>query len=471
MKIDDRMKKDLELRDYTLGALMTVSAFEGVFPSAADKRSILPPADNELIVNTDDYRKKFNTDPVLKWGVNNKFPTDILEEAMKCTVFESAMKIFCDHLYGQGFFFYREVFKNGERVIEEVDDPELMDYLYEVGYYEYYYAVSRELPHWANFFPMYYLNKKRDIVKLKLEDSPYCRLERPNWKTGKKENIYVSAQWPNGLDLKSPIIPDNWTGWVNKIPLLDNFNYVTELSLMRSKYTFAQHLKYHTTGFTYGRAPWHSLWLNRWLGISAGVPEMTVRLYEASMQIQYLVYMHENWIKMKFPDWETEGFDREAALKALQDSWDKNLKGKDKSFKSLMLSMFTNPNNGELVKSVMFEPMNNKLQKGDFIPDSQMADTQIIFAIGLPMAMIGLVQPGAKGGEAGSGSPIREASLSLNSRLRPDRDLMHTPFYVLRDYMFKGDKKRKGLKIGTRDYVINSLDGRAATSGKEATAV
>lgn len=459
--------KELKQRDYTLGGLMTVSALDGVFPKA-EARSFLPPADSENIVNTDDYRKRFLADPVLKWGTNNRFPQEIEEEAMKCTVFESGMKILCDHLHGQGFFLYEEKFEKGQRIMTEVEDDELMNMLYDIGYYEYYYAASRELPRWGNIFPLYYLNSKRQIAKLKVEDSPFCRLERPNWKTGKKENVYISAQWGNNLNLTSKNIPEHLQGWVNKYPLLDTYNYVNELSLLKSKYTFAQHIKFHTSGFSYGRAPWHSLWLNRWLGISAGVPEMTVRLYESSMQIQYLVYMHEQWVKLKFPDWDKDNFDKEAAIKELQSSWDKNLKGKDKAFKSLMLSMFTDPKSGDMVKSVLFEPMSNKIQKGDFIPDSQMADTQIIFAIGLPMAMVGLVQPGAKGGEAGSGSPIKEASLSLNSRLRPDRELMHTPFYVIRDYMFKGDKKRAKLKIGTRDYIINSLDQRAASSGSEA---
>lgn len=452
------------------GFMVQKSPLSGVVAAAATPAKMLPPKDSDVLVNTTNYRKAFQSSPVLEWGEDNNFPMAIDEVAMKSTVFESGMKVLADHLHGQGFFLYQEIFKDGQRVIEEVNDEELVQYLYDTGYYEYYYKASRELPRWGNLVPLYYMNKMRQIVKLKCAEGPFFRLERPAPKSGRPENCYLSAQWPNGLKLTSTVIPSDLAGWVKRLPLLDEYDYLNDLNLLKTKFTFAQHVKYHTSGYQYGRAPWHSLYLNRWLAVSGSVGEMMVKIYESGMTINYLLYFHADWVKKKYPSWDEKDFNKEKAMTELQQMFEDAMTGKTNAMRSLMLTAWNNTQSGELVKSLTVDTVDNKQREGNWVPDSQAADAQVLFALGIDPSLIGLLQPGGKNA-GGSGSNIREASLALNMRLRADRELLHTPFYVLRDYKYPNDLKRRSLKIGTRDFIINTLDQRAASSSKEVTAV
>lgn len=452
--------------------VVTVNHYSGILDYSA--KSAMPPADSPT-VNITDYRKAFNQCPVLPWGPKNNFPFEIDEEAKASTIFEGGFKVLCDHMRGQDFFLYKFVYKDGKRIIEEVQDDEILDELEDIGYHEYWYDGCAELPKWGNIMPIYGMNANRDIRNIRCFDGSWSRFEKPHPKNGKIENLYVSAQWGNGIDkqITKGIIPDNLKSWVFKYPLLDRMNYVDQLDsrTMRKYNSFASHTKYHTSGSVYGRAPWHSLFVNRWLGISGKVPEMIMRYYEAAMTINYLIYIDQDWLLKKFEgfeDWDEET--KAEKIKALQDSYEKNLKGGENAFKSLMLSYKVNDQGNE-VKNVKFESLENKIREVTVIPDSQVSDGQILFALGVGPALMGAVLPGAKGSEGGSGSDIRASSLALQMRLTPDRNLVHNAFYIWRDYKFRNskDRNKKRIMIGTRDYIINTLDGAAPASAKVTT--
>ena len=422
-------------------------------------------------VNLQNYRKAWLANPVLYWGPENLFPFLLDKEAQQCDTLEAGLKRVSDHLYGQGFYLYRDVFKNGQREVEEVDEPEIYDMLYNSGYHEYYAKACKELPRWGNIFPVYLLNEQHKIVQIKLYDVPFCRLERPDFKSGRIEAVYVSGQWEHGLVVTSAaVLKDTFLKkWVKRFPLLDENFYHDQLTEEENVYTWCQHLKYHTSGKAYGRAPWHSAYFNRWTALSAAVPEMKMRLFEYAMTINYMVYIDEEYWRSKYgnewEDWEVT--ERQAKITEKQREIEKYLSGKDNAWKTLFSSKI-HDSNGNDVKTIIIEAIDNRLKEGTYIPDSQIADVHILQALGVDPTLMGVGgnSPGGKQ-SAGSGSNIREASLSLNAILRPDRELINTAYYVMRDLNFPD---KKDIKIGVRDYVINTLDGRSPTSGAEAVA-
>jgi hypothetical protein len=434
--------------------------------------SAAPPKDTDTI-NLTNYKKTFETSPVLKWGTDNRFPNDIDAEALQSSVFEGAMKVLCDHMRGQNLSLALPTYKDGKLILEEVEDKEVMQILEDIGYFEYWYDACGELPKWGNVWPLFGLNEAREIKRIKVYDAMHTRLERPAPGSGAIENIYVSAQWANKIDkdFVKGKIPSTLKGWIQKFPLLSRQNYVAEMSALKSAW-MAAHIKFHTSGSNYGRAPWHSLYINRWLGISGKVPTMLMRYYEAAMTINYLIYMNQDFLEKQLSykeNWTEE--EKAQKVKEIQKSYEKNLKGSDNAFKSLMFS-FKADGMGNTVKNVMIETLDNKMREGSFIPDSQLSDGQILFALGIAPALLGAVVPGSKGGEGGSGSNIREASLSLQMRLRPDRELVNTAFYMWRDYHFRKEPKsdpRRNYQLIVKDYAINTLDGRAPSAAQETT--
>jgi hypothetical protein len=434
--------------------------------------SAAPPKDTDAI-NLTNYKKTFETCPVLKWGTDNCFPNNIDAEALQSSVFEGAMKVLCDHMRGQNLSLALPTYKNGKLTLEEVEDKEVMQELEDIGYFEYWYDACGELPKWGNVWPLFGLNEAREIKRIKVYDAMHTRLERPAPGSGAIENIYVSAQWANNIDkdFVKGKIPATLKGWIQKFPLLSRQNYVAEMAVLKSSW-MAAHIKFHTSGSNYGRAPWHSLYINRWLGISGKVPTMLMRYYEAAMTINYLIYMNQDFLEKQLSykeNWTEE--EKAQKVKEIQQSYEKNLKGSDNAFKSLMFS-FKADGMGNTVKNVMIETLDNKMREGSFIPDSQLSDGQILFALGIAPALLGAVVPGSKGGEGGSGSNIREASLALQMRLRPDRELVYTAFYMWRDYNFRKLGKtdpRRNYQLIVKDYAINTLDGRAPSAAQETT--
>lgn len=455
--------------------MVTVNHFAGLVSMEDKSKAALPAEDKFDPERPGNFKQQFKADPVLCWGAQNKYPNELEEEAKMSSVFEGGMKVLCDTLRGQDLFLYKNVFENGERRVVEVDRADILDELYAIGYYEYWHDACGLLPRWGNVFPIFGLNESsKEIRLIKAYDTFNCRLERPNPDTGKIQNMYVSSQWANGVHkhFKAGEIPSNLEGWIKKFPILDRYNYLNELKVQAGKKynTFAAHIKYQTSGSAYGRAPWHSLFANRWLGISGKVPEMIMRYYEAAMTINYLIYLDDEWLTKKYPDfYKWKDAERADKIKEIQDSYENNLKGTGNALKSFLLMM--RHKDGKVEKNVLIEPVDNKMREGTFIPDSQVADSQVLFTLGLPPALLGAVIPGAKGNEGGSGSNIREASLAMQMRMKPDRELIHTAFYIWRDYKFRNtnDKEAKQLMIGTRDYIINTLDGRAPAAAQVTT--
>lgn len=454
---------------------------KGVFNISAS--SPLPPKENFDIANPDEYKNQFTTNPVIPWGKNNLFPTELDAVASQVPVVESGLKILSDHLAGQGLYLYIEKFEKGKRIIEEVDNEILLEAMYNANFYEYWDTGCRELPRWGNVFPVHKLTNERKYSQIRVYDTPWNRLERHDPTDAEIKNIYVSSQWWRGIDslINKGEITDDLKKWIFKIRLLNDFDPAVQMFGDKNTFSFAQHIKYHTSGHDYGRSPWHACFRNGWLGISKGVPAMLKKLFENVMTINYHVEVDSEYWKTRVGnEWEDEQiWTPEKKAEHIAD-WQKEIERKlvgEANIGKSVFSTLIRVNGTEQISAIKITVVENKLLTAgeNFIPNSQQADGQITGAIGLDPSMIGLVVPGGKQ-SAGSGSNIREASLALNARLRPDRERLLEPFYTMRDYMLlqnpslAKDPNFKKIKIGVRDYIINTLDERAPASGKEVTA-
>lgn len=427
-----------------------------------------PPKATFQKINTESYSKAFDADPILFWGKKNNYPQILDLEARKCNVLEAGLMVISDHMYGQGLFLYREKWENNERVIEEVYDAEIMSWIKESGYAKYYFHACKEYTRWGNIWPIFLLNDQKKIAKIRLYDSAFCRLEKPDPKTGEINKIYVSAQWGEpSFKLSSKEVPENMKVWVKTFTLLDEWDPAVKILTHQDK-QYAMHIKHPSSGQHYGRVPWHAAYENRWTSISISVPEMKMRLFEYAMTLNFIAYIdNDYWRNVYGEEWDSWDSEiRKSKIAKKQKEIEDNLIGKDNAFKTLFASMKYDKNSGKDYKSIIIEVIDTKLKEGNYIPDAQVADGQIMFSLTVDPSLLGLSVPGGKN-SAGSGSNIREASLALNARMKPHRDLIHSPFYVASEI----NKWNPEIKIGVRDYIINTLDQRAVTAKKDVTAV
>ena len=87
----------------------------------------------------------------------------------------------------------------------------------------------------------------------------------------------------------------------------------------------------------------------------------------------------------------------------------------------------------DFVTGWKIEVIDNKLNNTAYLPDSQAANSEILFAIGVDPCLIGAGNPGEAIG-AGSGSDKREAYWMLNADMGTDRSVSLAPLYFIRDF-------------------------------------
>ena len=430
-----------------------------------------PPKNVGDTLNLTDYKKSAKADPILYWGEKNNYPQELDAILRKCGVLEAGLLLSGDYLIGQGTYLYTEFLDADNQVQQKIIlDTEISDELDSMGYENYRHIASRDYLKWGNIWPIYKMNDGRDIVQIKIHDSIFCRLEKPNASTAEIENMYVSGQWAN-LDFakNADAYAKQLKQWVTKYKMLKDFQIIAQMEAQPQVFDFAQHIKLHTSGSYYGRVPWHAVYESGWVDISVSVPQMKRRLFKNSMTLNYIVKVHEDYWKQRYSTWANmTPKEKEEAIKSKQREIEDNLVGESKAYKTLFISYKTDPRSGAAVYSLEIELVDNKLKEGTHIPDAQIADAQIVFALLVDPSLFGMSAPGSSN-QTGSGSNIREASLALQARLKPHQDLINQPFYVIAEQ--KGWKARyKGLKIGTKGYVINTLDQKAASNSKTTTA-
>ena len=77
--------------------------------------------------------------------------------------------------------------------------------------------------------------------------------------------------------------------------------------------------------------------------------------------------------------------------------------------------------------------IDNKLKDDAYLPDSQAANSEILFSMGVDPALLGAGIPGGKLG-AGSGSDKREAYWMLNANMGIDRSVSLSLLEFIRDF-------------------------------------
>lgn len=445
---------------------------QGLFTES--KLSPNPPAEDFSPLNIED-KSKSNSSPVLFWGPNNDYAQQLSEIKSKCNVLESALEVKGDLFIGRGLFLYQEDYQNDRKIIEINMPTEIEDAWDASNINHYIDTAMRDFITWGNVWPLFYLSKTRKISQIRMYDAVFNRLARPNPATGIFEHIYVSSQFGvNGFSISEPIDKE-LKPYVKKIPLLDNFSPERQMRDSKAK-VFALHVKNHTSGKAYGRVPWHSAYENGWVEISSSVPKMKSRIYQNIMNLSQIIYIHKKLWETTYGDkWGTmDQVEKNKAIKKKQQEIEKNLVGMDESGKSLFSGM-DNDSAGNIIKSIIIESIDSPFKDGNLLTDAMQADTQVLNSVGIDPTILGMVSPGGGKQSAGSGSNIREAIQAISARSYPTRQKILQPLYTWMKYEGWDKKYRTSgehlgpIKIGLRDFVINSLDLQAPKTFKEVT--
>jgi hypothetical protein len=368
--------------------------------------------------------------PFSIWGDDNLFPQNVLTDLGKSHVASKAIEKRQTIHFGRGIIAYRNM-KDATGVMnqEVVNDQEIMDF-FEINTINFQWPkLILGLETLYNAWIEVILNKGRDrINRFYVKDSAYCRMAKMDPVTRKIPYLYYSAQWEMAPDAESEV--------VEKIPMWDP----SKLDPVTGVYPdgkFAIQLTYQTLNTTfYSLAPWNAVRVNKWMDIAAKVPALKYAIMKNQMTIKYHVQIPDFYFDNKYP---SPDYTKEQRTKGIQETLDELndfLSDVENSGKSFVSMLTWDKIEKKLKDGWKIEVIDNKLVDGAYLPDTQAANSEILFGMGVDPCLIGSSGVPGGGGKlgAGSGSDKREAYWMLNADMGISRQSSLWPLYFVKRF-------------------------------------
>jgi len=379
---------------------------------------------NDAGKNDEVAPKAISSQPYSPWGDSNLFPQEVLADLEKNSVALRALDKRKRVHYGRGILAYRDIIDaTGKPDREPVKDPEVVEFFRVNQINKRWIDHIFSLEIFANSWLEFILNKGKDrINKVFIKDPAYCRLAKMD-ETCRIQNLYYSAQWEYTPSVESEV--------VDTIPMwnpakFDGNKYIDGKFIYPTFYRSFNKSYYHM-------AIWNSIRANKWMDIANKVPVLKSAIMKNQMTIKYHIVIPDDYFSKRYPspDFTTET--REAKRAEVLSDMNKFLADAENSGKAFVTFAFYSKVKEDYLSGWQINVIDNKLQDSAYLPDSQAANSEILFAIGVDPSMIGAGLPGGKMG-AGSGSDKREAYWMLNADMGPDRQVSLEPLYFVRDF-------------------------------------
>ncbi len=359
------------------------------------------------------------------WGDSNQFPQEVLTDINKNSVALRALDKRKRVHFGRGIIAYRETpgAAGTDPVRVPVTDPDIVEFLRINQVNLIWPDLIMGLETFANGWLEFIMNKGRDkINRVFVKDPAYCRNAKMD-PANKIPAMYYSAQWemnPSFDNIK-----------VVSLPMFDQDKYN---GTMYADPQFAMHIFYRSFNKSFYHLPlWNAVRANKWMYIANSVPALKAAIMKNQMTIKYHITIPDDYFEREYPapDYTPE----KRATKKLEvlNNVNSFLADVDNSGKSFISYSRYNAIKMDFVTGWKIEVIDNKLNNTAYLPDSQAANSEILFAIGVDPCLIGAGNPGEAIG-AGSGSDKREAYWMLNADMGTDRSVSLAPLYFIRDF-------------------------------------
>ena len=400
------------------------------------------------------------------WGPDNQRPQQIIADIENNPELAQTLYHKAQSLIGGGLVYGHMVIDpEGVQRLVPVLDPEVEAWMKRTNIKKYLRESAKDFyALWHGFTEFLMSQDGKTVAAIACHDTSFCRFAVQDPKTGRIPYVYVCANW----DLVATVEDET----VAKLPMLDTyFDVVTQMQLTRQPRYI-----YPTAGTATGRvyyqpAPWHSLRSSGWLELANAIPKFKKALMRNQFTIKYHVQIPDWWWLQKFPDWEKEPKLKASRVASELKAFNDKMSGENGAGNSILTMIKTGPD-GRAYDGWKITAIDDKLQDGKYIEDSQEASSHIFFAVGVDPTLIGAA-PG-KGMGAGSGSDKRVAYNIQQLNMKPEADIILEPVQAAMDFNQYGVASSaigQPYTVMFRSYFIETLNqGRATKELKPANA-
>ncbi len=378
---------------------------------------------------------------IVPWGEDNDLPQQIIKKVEANTDLSTGMLFNIQVGYGEGIVPVRiELDSNNKKQLIPVFDNDEINEFFEYNQINSYLLEQlTDLNYFYNVFPEIILNrdnpKKRKIVELTSKEAAFSRWTSMDEKTGKIKYHVYSAKWGDGepdekdiditpvLDYKRPI-PDI----LQRIGRIQRNDGKTKDD---KEYRYIIPVSMPTPGRSYYQKPyWYSIIESGWYDFAVSIPEFKKYLIQNGMTIRYIIYLEDEYFDDIFAreGIKTAEEQKERIKKEYQDL-NKFLTGLKNTGKS-MVSFYKYSPNGDKRYRIEIKAVEGADNKGgEYVQDSGEVSNMIAYTLGVHPSIIGAT-PGKNSGF--SGTDKRELFIIKQALLKPIRDLLLKPLYLIK---------------------------------------
>lgn len=363
--------------------------------------------------------KPENTNPDYSpWGDDNLYPQNVMEDLEENSIALRVLSVRSATHFGRGIIAYIE---NEEGKKQIIKSGPVFDFFKRNMINARWPKHILALETFANSFPELIMNKNGDKINtINILDPVFCRYEKMDEKTLRINKLFYSAKWPSPteeyLQTISLYDPDKFDSGKYKDP------------------KFIYPIFYESLGTTYyHKAVWHGVRNSGWLEIANKVPQLKKYIMKNQMIIKYHVEIPDEYFTKRWPPDKFSKEEIEAKRKSKIEELNSFLTDVENSGKSIVTFKFYDSVLKQEYPGWTINTIDNKLKDDAYLPDSQAANSEILFSMGVDPTLLGAGIPGGKLG-AGSGSDKREAYWMLNANMGISRVKSLEVLYFIRDF-------------------------------------
>lgn len=389
--------------------------------------------DTATIFSTDEVTpKKIKKSKLgyIPWGDNNDIPALMLEKIRQSDVMSPNMSFNILTCYGNGI-----VVRNKDE--SEVSD-EISNFFARNHANNYLLEQVTDIKHFSLAVCLLVMNNEGSkIVRVKHKETEHLRFEMNNPKNGQIENVFF-ANWS-----ESPAEKD-----IQKFTLLDRNDPLGDLLVRFGKEpdprtgkvntptkqrVFAVVMRVPMPGIKYYPVPYYaSHFLSGWYDISVMIPIAKKAKMTNGMSIKYHVEVHNEYFTKIFDAENITDKTKQLARKKREFQEIKDfLSGIENQGKVWFSGYYIDPN-GKENRMIRISIIDKTKEGGDYIEDAEEAANMQCYSMGVHPNLIGATPGKSKGGL--SGSDKRELFTMKQAMETPIRDLLLTPFSIIRNF-------------------------------------
>ena len=436
--------------------------FTGYLPGA---RAIITFTDNVSLYSIESQPMPFSKNGrqyrgIVPWGQNNLLPEEVLEIVYRNPVMTTGLLFNIQVSYGQGIQPFRYVVENNIRKVRPVyDNKEINTFFEENNINGYLLEQMTDLNFFYNVFPEIILNRdvpeKRKIISLNHKEACFSRWDSMNPATGEIEYHFYSAEWSKGhredTVAVTPVLSASH-------PIQDLRNRIAR---GEKRFRYIVPVNFPTPGKTYYQKPyWYSIIESGWADFASQILTFKKALLANQMSIKYHVQLADNYFEEIFArEGITDDKRRKERVRKEYKSINDFLSGEAKAGKSV-ISYVKQTMDGKEFPRMKITALENHFKGGEYIEDTEEVSNIMSYGLGVHPSLIG-ASPGKNKGSF-SGTDKRELFIIKQALLKPVRDMILRPFYLIKAI----NRWPEDIQFGIPDLVLTTLDENTGSERK-----